>query len=90
MLKSFWTSPWVLVAAIAVVGLVTLPRGFTRSIPFGRATVGALAAAAVAGTVANDSGIAVGGAVLVIGWPVVASYVQQHRGPSREIEVQPA
>jgi hypothetical protein len=72
MLRSFRDSPWASVAAISVVCLATIRRTLWADMA-GRAALVAVGAAAVLGTILNDSGVAVGGAVLAMAWPALAS-----------------
>lgn len=72
MVQSFSSSPWTVVACIAIVGLATVPRHVRRE-PVVRVALPALGLAIVLGTVLNDSGVAVAGATLAIAWPAIAA-----------------
>jgi hypothetical protein len=79
-LDSLWTSGWVIVIVVVVVGLVVarhrLPTG-----PAARAGLRAIAVAAIAGTVLNDSGVAVAGPVLFVSWAVALALLQPDGRP---------
>ena len=68
-LNSFRTSQWVIVAAVALFGLAVVwgrvPTGTAL-----RAGMAAIGVAAVIGAAANDSGVAVAGAILFVAWGV--------------------
>ncbi len=74
-LDSLRTSGWVIVIVVVVVGLVVarhrLPTGAAA-----RAGLRAIAVAAIAGTVLNDSGVAVAGPVLFVSWAVALALLQ--------------
>jgi hypothetical protein len=72
---SFRTSPWVLVAVIAAAGLVAVRRRLDLG-PAQRAAACAVAVASVLGTVLNDSGVAVAGAVLFVAWGAALGLAQ--------------
>jgi hypothetical protein len=74
-LNSFWRSPWVLVAAVALFGLVAARGRLPAGTPL-RAGAAAIGVAAVIGTAANDSGVAVGGAMLFVTWAVGLALAQ--------------
>jgi hypothetical protein len=68
-LDSLRTSPWLLVAVAAVIG-VAAARHRIPPDAAPRAGAAAMGVAALLGTALNDSGVAVGGAVLFVAWAV--------------------
>ena len=78
-LESFRTSPWVFVVVIAAAGLFGVRRRLDLG-PAPRAAGRALAVAAVLGTVLNDSGVAVAGAVLFVAWGCALALAQPDSG----------
>jgi hypothetical protein len=78
-LGSFRSSPWLFVAVVAVVGLVALRRRLPTGAAL-RAGAAATGVAAVIGTVANDSGVAVGGAILFVAWAAALALAQPGGG----------
>jgi hypothetical protein len=78
-LHSFVTSPWVIVALLAGAGLVAVRRRLDAN-PALRAAGAALAVAAVLGSALNDSGVAVGGAVLFVAWGAALALAQPGDG----------
>jgi hypothetical protein len=79
-LESIGTSAWVIIVVVVVIGLVVarhrLPTG-----PAARAGLRGIAVAAIAGTVLNDSGVAVAGPVLFVTWAVALALLQPDRRP---------
>ena len=65
---SFRFSPWVAVAVLAVA-VILVGRRRLPAAPAARAGLVALSVAAILGAILNDSGVAVTGAVLAVGWP---------------------
>src|SRR5581483_3642142 len=78
-LDSFWTSPWVVVVAIAAAGLFAVRRRLELG-PAQQAAAVALAVAAVLGTALNDSGVAVAGQVLFVVWGAALGLAQPGTG----------
>jgi hypothetical protein len=74
-LHSFRTSQWVIVAAVALFGLAVVRGRVHRGIAL-RAGLAAIGVAAVIGAAANDSGVAVAGAILFVAWGVGLALAQ--------------
>jgi hypothetical protein len=78
-LDTFRTSPWVIVVVIAAAGLFAVRRRLALG-PASRAAAGAVAVVAVLGTVLNDSGVAVAGAVVFVAWAAALALAQPGAG----------
>ena len=74
-LDSFKTSPWVLVAAVAVAGLVAARHRVVTG-PAVRAAFLGMVVAAWVGAAVNDSGVAVAGPVLFVAWAMALGLAQ--------------
>jgi hypothetical protein len=67
-LQSFQDSTWCVVLLVVLVGLAVVWEQLPRTRPL-RVMLGAIALAAFLGTVLNDSGVAVAGAMAAVTWP---------------------
>jgi hypothetical protein len=73
MIRSFRTDPWRFVLPLPLI-VVFRERRTIRATPWLRSLVLALGTAAVLGSVLEDSGVAVGAAVVVVSWTAVARF----------------
>ena len=86
MLRSFRTDPWRFVLPLPLL-VVAREHRVVRATPWLRSLVLALATAAVLGSLLEDSGIAVGAAVVVVSWTAVARFaVDQAESDAEPVE----